>query len=207
VLRAATRSDGDVVRRVADVISRGGLAVIPTDTVYGLAVRAGDDKALRRIYDVKGREEGKPVPLLAAGLESVEAAGFILGRAERCMADAFWPGALTMVLAGARGGSEGLRVPDMDLVRELLQACGGVLRVTSANRSGEPPALESAEAIRLFGSKVDIVLDAGKVTGGVASTVVRVRGETVQVLRQGAIPSARLAEVTALRIEESPTGR
>jgi tRNA threonylcarbamoyl adenosine modification protein (Sua5/YciO/YrdC/YwlC family) len=176
----------DVVRETLRVLRGGGLVVLPTDTVYGLACDPAIPDAIERIYDAKHRERGKPIPLLAAGMAEVESFGAALGAAERRLAQAFWPGPLTLVLrVGA--GTEGFRVPDFDVTLRLLRAAGGVLRVTSANHSGEPPALTAEDAVAAIGSRTDLVLDAGRVPGGVASSVVRVSANGLDVLREGAL--------------------
>jgi L-threonylcarbamoyladenylate synthase len=109
--------------------------------------------------------------------------------------EAFWPGALTLVLpCGA--GFEGFRVPDHKQTRKLLKACGGTLRVTSANLSGSMPALSAAEALKDVGLEADLIIDGGISPGGVASTVVKVNTDnTITLLREGAITSEQLHSV------------
>lgn len=183
------------IRRAAEHLRRGGLVIVPTETVYGLAAdprAAGSEASLR---EVKGREEGKPVALLAKDLEQVEAYGAILGPAARRLAARYWPGPLTLVLPAGMPGEggtqqyEGFRVPDHPMALALLDEVGGVLRVTSANLSGEPPAVTADEAREALDGQVNVVLDAGPAEGGVPSTVVKTEGELVEVLREGAIPA------------------
>jgi L-threonylcarbamoyladenylate synthase len=173
------------------VLNRGGLVIIPTDTVYGLAAHPNVPGAEERMYRAKCRDPRKPIPLLAAGRGDVEAYGAALGPAERRLADAFWPGALTLILA-ARGREEGFRVPDDALARLILRAAGGLLRATSANLSGDPPALTAQEAAAALGPAVDFVVDAGPVRGGMASTVVKVERGQPRVLRAGALAPAEI---------------
>jgi tRNA threonylcarbamoyl adenosine modification protein (Sua5/YciO/YrdC/YwlC family) len=123
---------------------------------------------------------------LAVNLEAVEKYGARLTDAERRLAERLWPGALTLVLA-AGAHTEGFRVPAHRLAQRLLESVGGVLRVTSANLSGEPPARTAGEALQCLGPHVEVVLDDGPVTGGVPSTVVRLEGREVRILRAGAI--------------------
>ena len=175
--------DEPSLEKVAEVLNAGGVAVIPTDTVYGLAARPDFPEAVERLFSIKGRETGKKIALLASGAGAVEAFGFPLPQKARELAAKHWPGALTMVLGG-----EGFRVPDHDWTRSLLARCGGVLRVTSANLSGRRPATDAPQALADVGLSADIVVDDGVSPGGVASTVVRVGadGET-EILRKGAI--------------------
>jgi len=186
-----------------DALSCGELAVLPTDTIYGVAADARNEAALALLFEAKGRDRDKPVPLLACDVKQVRAWGAVLGDAEERLAVRFWPGALTLVLdvqqgepQGGRGvsasGREGFRVPDCALTLEVLARCGGVLRVTSANRSGEPPAQSVREALAALGDAVRVALDGGPVPGGTASTVVRMVDDVPRVLREGAIPAAAI---------------
>lgn len=175
-----------------DALRCGKLVVLPTDTVYGVAADPRVPGAVQRLFDVKGRDSGKPVALLAAGVEEVARYGVTLSALARKLAERFWPGPLTLVV---RAGEqwEGFRVPDHDVALALLRSVGGVLRVSSANRSGDPPALTARDAVRSLGRDVDVVLDAGQAPGGVASTVVKIDGEKMELIREGSLSRAQLA--------------
>jgi L-threonylcarbamoyladenylate synthase len=175
----------------AEALRRGDLVVMPTDTVYGLAADARYPGSQSRLFSAKGREEGKPIPLLASSIRVVEQYGGEFGSTERRLAERFWPGPLTLVL---RVGNtmEGFRVPACALALELVGAAGGMLRVTSANRSGDPPARRAADAVAVLGSVVAAAVDGGASPGGVPSTVVRVERDGLRVLRAGAIPKWRI---------------
>ena len=167
----------------AAVLNAGGVVVIPTDTVYGLAAHPDFPDAVERLYTIKGRESGKKIALLASDSSAVESFGFPLPEKAAQLAGCHWPGALTMVL-----GDEGFRVPDHDWTRLLLAKCGGVLRVTSANLSGGKAATDAPQALADVGLSADLVVDDGASPGGVASTVLRVRADGgIEVLRKGAI--------------------
>lgn len=158
----------------AAVLLAGGVAVIPTDTVYGLAAHPDFPAAVDRLYTIKGRALGKPIALLAADAAATPVVHPLTAK---------WPGGLTLVYAG-----EGYRVPDHAWTCALLRKCGGLLRVTSANMSGQRPATDAAAALADIGLSADLVVDDGVSPGGVASTVVKVAdsGE-LTVLRQGAL--------------------
>jgi L-threonylcarbamoyladenylate synthase len=175
--------DETSLEKAAEVLDAGGVAVIPTDTVYGLAARPDFPDAVEQLYSIKGRDGGKKIALLASGADAVSAFGFPLPQKAKELAAKHWPGALTMVL-----GDEGFRVPDHAWTRDLLAKCGGVLRVTSANLSGCRPATDAPQALADVGLSADLVIDDGVSPGGVASTVVRIGadGET-ELLRKGAI--------------------
>lgn len=169
------RSDDAGLAAVAEVLLGGGVAVIPTDTVYGLAAHPDFPAAVGRLYSIKARETKKPIALLAADAASTPV---------RHPLAAKWPGALTIVWEG-----EGYRVPDHAWTRRLLAACGGLLRVTSANLSGRRAATDAPAALADVGLSADIVVDDGTSPGGVPSTVVRITpAGDVECLRAGAIP-------------------
>ena len=180
-------------RRAAEVLNRGGVAVIPTDTVYGLAARPDFSEAVDRLYTIKGRELKKPIALLASDIAAIERFGYPIEGKARELAEKYWPGALTMVigrppLPGASARQEGFRIPDHAETRELIAACGGVLRVTSANLSGQRPATDAPQALADVGLSADYVVDDGVSPGGVPSTVVRVNPDSsLEVIRAGAI--------------------
>ena len=172
--------DADGLEAAAAVLLSGGVAVIPTDTVYGLAAHPDFPGAVERLYTIKGREQAKPIALLAADFDAASRfVGGIGGKAEE-IANERWPGALTLVVRG-----EGLRVPDHEWTRSLLAKCGGLLRVTSANLSGRRPATDAPAALAEVGLSADVVVDGGISPGGRPSEVVRVdEAGNVEVLRK-----------------------
>ena len=164
----------------ARVLNAGGVCVIPTDTVYGLAARPDFPEAVRRLYTIKGRAEQKPIALLAADADA--ASGFV-GAVAAEVGRRHWPGALTVVAQ-----SEGVRVPDHAWARRLISACGGALRVTSANLSGNVAATDVPQALSDVGLSADLVVDDGVSPGGVPSTVARVAPDgSVEILRPGPV--------------------
>ena len=174
----------------ADVLLRGGVVIVPTETVYGVACHPDFPEALERIRAMKQRDAAKPFQLLAADAEAVWADGAVRSPAAERLA-AHWPGALTAVLPRAEGPAEGYRVPDCPLLRELLRLCGGRLRCTSVNLSGEPPARNAQEAAAALGSAVDLLLDGGPARLGISSTVAQVFADgSLRILRQGALALA-----------------
>ena len=189
------KSDEKGLEAAAKVLLSGGVAVIPTDTVYGLAAHPGFPDAVDRLYTIKGREGKKPIALLASDVEAVERLGYkIAGRARELVKH--WPGGLTLILAKSApnpqlstlNSTEGFRVPDHDWTRRLIEKCGGILRVTSANLSGQRPATDAPAALADVGLSADLVVDDGVSPGGVASTVVRVAPDgSVEILRQGGV--------------------
>ena len=175
----------------AKMLCDGKVAVIPTDTVYGLAAHPAHPEAVERLYTMKAREARKPIALLASDEDALKRNGFALEAEAADLAKRYWPGALTLVVENKEGRTEGFRVPAHDWTRKLIARCGGLLRVTSANISGEAPAKDAAEAFRALGLAPDAIFDGGKSKVGIASTVVKVAANgALSILRKGAIALA-----------------
>lgn len=198
------------IAEAARLLRDGRLAVFPTDTVYGVAAAVDRPEAVSQLYVVKGRPLDRPIAVLISDPGQVArlTSGFdsrILPLLER-----HWPGALTVVLPAApwlpeeivRGtGQVGLRVPDHPIARAIIAAAGGALATTSANRSGELDARTAKEAQQALGDRVALIMDGGRVDGGVPSTVVSFEGPALRlrVLRAGAIPADALPQALAGR--------
>ena len=195
ILRVDPRNpDPSSIARAAEALRRGELVVMPTETVYGLAADPRVPGAEAKIFAAKGRPEDKAIARLASHVDQIQSAGADISGAALKLAKRFWPGPLTLVL---RTGNEwtGYRIPAHEVALELLRNMRTVLAVTSANRSGEPPAIDASEAARSLGSSVALVLDAGSSAGTVPSTVVRVDGSGAEILREGAIPRKIIEDV------------
>ena len=173
------------LKDAVSVLTNGGVAVIPTDTVYGLAAHPGFSAAVERLYTIKARDAKKPIALLAS---DVAGAAKFLGEEAADVGGRHWPGALTVVAQG-----EGVRVPDHDWTRRLIAACGGALRVTSANLSGRRAATDAPEALKDIGLSADLVVDDGVSLGGTASTVIRIDAGRISILREGPVKFLTLA--------------
>lgn len=208
-IHAHADDPADVVRAAA-LLRAGGVAVLPTDTLYGLTAAVAHPAAIERIFEIKGREATKQLPVFVADVAAARTLARNWSPLADALAQAFWPGGLTIVVEAAdsvpncltRGGTTiGLRCADHRVSQAVVSGCGP-LAVTSANRSGEPPALSAADALLALGADVDLVLDDGPSPGTLASTVVRVRdthgddsGSWLEVLREGAISNVALQQV------------
>ena len=188
---------GQGLAAAAKALAAARLVVMPTDTVYGIAARPDMPAAVSALFAAKARPRAMPVPVLVAGAAQVAPIALISKAAQGLM-DRFWPGAMTLVLPmrpglgwdlGQGDSTVALRQPDHKLALELLEATGP-LAVTSANLSGRPPALEAWAAQADLGLTVAVYLDDGPSPGAVPSTVVRLVGEDVKVIRDGAISRA-----------------
>jgi L-threonylcarbamoyladenylate synthase len=174
---------------------------MPTDTVYGVGVALDAEDGLARLFAAKDRPLDRAIVLLVADLEQAASVG-VISPAAQVLAESFWPGGLTLVLAQAPGArlpaaltagaaTIGIRLPDHESPRALARELGP-LPVTSANLSGRPDARDATEVLTQLGDRIDAVLDGGTARGGTPSTVVDCSGELPSVLRSGAIPSTEL---------------
>ena len=188
----------DAAGRVAAIaeLRAGGLVAMPTDTVYGMGVALDAPDGLARLFAAKDRPLDKAIVLLCADLEQATTVG-VLSPAARVLAERFWPGGLTLVLAQVPGAALpavltggaatiGVRVPDHDCPRGLARELGP-LPVTSANLSGQPDARDAAAVVAQLGNRIDLILDGGATRGGKPSTVVDCSGDEQRILRAGAI--------------------
>jgi L-threonylcarbamoyladenylate synthase len=192
--------DPSAPARAAEVIQAGGLIVLPTDTVYGVAADLWQPEAVAALYAAKTRPPAKAIPVLLAGeADAAQVACEVPPLAQK-LAAAFWPGPLTIALPRRDTVPDivsslptiGVRVPDHDRARAVIRACGGALAVTSANRSGDPGALTAQQAADALGEHVALVLDGGRCPGGVPSTVVDASGEAMRIVRIGPLDEAAL---------------
>jgi L-threonylcarbamoyladenylate synthase len=166
--------------------------------LYALVALATDSAAVRRVYDIKVREEGKALPLFVASAEMAATLADFNATA-LALAGRFWPGALTIVArkredfhseALAGGETVALRMPASDLVRDIVSALGGPVTATSANRSGGPDPVTAADVYSQLDGEIDLIIDAGPCPGGVSSTIVDCTRLEPAILRRGAISEA-----------------
>ena len=187
------------------VIRGSGIVAIPTDTLYGLAASALDETAVAAVFALKGRPGGMALPLLLSSPHQLATYASDVSPLARALAGRFWPGPLTLVLPKAEtvpdlvtGGRDtvALRVPDHEIPRAIVEALGAPITGTSANRTGMPGLSTAADVRRELGDSVDLVLDTGEATGGVASTILDLSGPHPRILRQGAIGRAEIEELS-----------
>lgn len=189
------------IARAVAILRAGGIAALPTETVYGLAADAANAKAVERIFIAKGRPDTNPLVVQISTLDEAQKLG-TFGMVAKKLAKEFWPGPLTLVVPYCGGAAIaeivragrttiGLRIPAQEVTLAVLTQTGP-LAVTSANRSGQAAATTAAQVTQQLGANVDMILDAGTATLGVASTIVEVINEKVILLREGALPRAAL---------------
>lgn len=185
------------IARAGEIIARGGLVAVPTETVYGLAGNGLDEAAVEKIYAVKGRPEQKPLSLMVPGAEALERYGEDVPPGAYILAGRFWPGPVTIVVKAkknipaivlAGGETVGLRCPDQAQTLELLKICGVPLAAPSANPSGAESPKSAEEVLAYFEGTIDAVIDGGICGIGRESTLVDVTVSPYRILREGAVP-------------------
>ncbi|GBD11036.1 Putative threonylcarbamoyl-AMP synthase [bacterium HR23] len=185
------------------VLAGGGIVAFPTDTVYGLGGDVFREEAGEKVFLVKGRPEGMPLPVLLAFPQDVERVAVAIPPVAYRLMERFWPGGLTLVLpkapavpaiVAARGWTVGVRVPNHPVPRELARRLGSPIHGTSANPSGAPACRTAQEVKSALGGRVDYILDGGPAPGG-QSTVVDLTGPQPRLVRQGVVPAHAIEEV------------
>jgi len=188
----------------------GKLVVLPTDTVYGLGCDAFDSIGVRSLLPAKSRGRDMPVPVLVGSWQTIDGLVFAVSQQARDLVQAFWPGALSLVVQqapslswdlGDTRGTVMLRMPLHPVALELLREVGP-MAVSSANVSGEPPATTAEQAKEQLGAAVGVYLDGGPCAASVPSTIVDLTGDRPLVLREGAVSTAAVAEVLELDVQE-----
>ena len=204
----------DIVHQAVEALSAGKIIAIPTETVYGLAASALHPEAVKRLVEIKGRSKDKP---LAFAIKSADdALDYVpnMSCIARRIARRSWPGPITLVLdtdhpdsvihrlepsvreATIPEGTVGLRVPDHELTLQIMRLCAGPIVLTSANLSGDSPAIDGVEVRDKVGEHIDLILDDGPAKFGQASSVVRIKDNDIDVLRTGLVDEATIEKLT-----------
>ncbi|MCX9191909.1 threonylcarbamoyl-AMP synthase [Carbonactinospora thermoautotrophica] len=191
------------LQEAAAAVRRGELVVLPTDTVYGIGADAFSPLAVEDLLAAKGRGRDMPVPVLVGSPRALDGLVMMLGEAGHDLIEAFWPGALTIVALhqptldwdlGETKGTVAVRMPLHPVAIELLTEVGP-MAVSSANKSGQPPATTAEEAEDQLGDAVAVYLDGGPCASRTPSSIVDVTGPTPRLLREGALSFEQLREV------------
>jgi len=191
-----------------EVFLRGGLVAVPTETVYGLAGNGLNEGAVKKIYEVKGRPAIKPLSLLVPDLSVAETVCDMIPERARLLAEAFWPGPLTIVLprrdtvpdiVTAGGDTIGVRCPDHPITLEFLRLAGVPAAAPSANISDMPSPKSAQDVLEYFDGKIECVIDGGRCALGVESTIVSLVDDPYRILRQGALPEDEIRRVLGVQ--------
>jgi len=200
----ATEKRAEIVSAAVAVLKKGGVIVLPTETLYGLGADALDPAAVDRVFQLKGRDPDNPMPVLVANREMLGSlVAAVSPLAEQLMRN-FWPGPLTLVLPARRdvprpllnsSGGIGVRISSQPMASEIVQAFGRPLTATSANPSGLPPARTIEQARNYFAGAIDIFIDGGELVSQTGSTVAEIIGDKIRIIREGEIGRDQLQRI------------
>jgi L-threonylcarbamoyladenylate synthase len=183
------------IEAAKQLIKSGDLVAYPTDTLYGIGVEVGNFAAIERLYVVKARPRHKGIPVLLADPGDLDFIVKEVSDTAQKLIDQYWPGPLTLVLPRSAHLPKNIspdlgvavRIPDNDIARNFIRACGGALATTSANHSGEQPARDAQEAMASLNGSIAAVLDGGLVQYRIGSTILDCRVQPPKLLREGPI--------------------
>ena len=192
--RVISQGNDSAAQETLNVIRSGGVVAVPTDTVYGIACSVNNSAAIQSLYKIKIRESIKAIPVLIADLNQLDQVAKSLNDYAIKLAQSFWPGALTLIVAKnlllpanlTIHPTVGVRIPDHDWLREIIRKTGP-LAATSANISGEASPSTANQVLEQLNGRIELVIDGGECKGGIASTVVDCSGEEFNILRNGSI--------------------
>ncbi len=197
-----SQNDPECPKKASAVLKAGGVIVYPTETLYGIGAIASNSGAVDRIFEIKGRPHGKPIPLLVKDIRMAAKIAKIPSIAS-VLSDQYWPGRLTMILEQKTdlpelitcgSGKIALRISSHPFLKSLFELISEPLTSTSANISGGPNISDPEELFETFGGKVDLIVDSGKIPASKGSTIVDLTLDPPQILREGDISSKTLKE-------------
>lgn len=197
ILKLEDNSDKAISEAIR-VLESGGIIAYPTETFYALGVKATDERALRRLYILKGRAWEKPLPVIIGDRRLLKTLVKEIPYRAKRLIKRFWPGALTIVFEAAsnipgvltaKTGKIAVRIPGDETARDISKRAKFPITSTSANPSEKPPASTVEKVMRYFGDRIDLLIDKGKTRGGKPSTIVDLTTDPMKVLREGSIPS------------------
>lgn len=203
--------DPSAATRALELIRQGEVVAVPTDTVYGIATDGFDETAVERLFVVKERPSHKAIMLLLGDLADLHVAVTRVTEELLSLAEAFWPGGLTLVVSArpelppnltAGSGTIGIRLPDAPFARALARALGHPLAATSANLSGGPNPRTAADVLYALGGRIPLIVDGGATPGALPSTVLDCTVEPPRVLRVGALAVTEIARVLGVPAEQ-----
>lgn len=190
----------DQIEKLGKLLREGELVALPTETVYGIAARSDSKEALEKLIALKGREESKFFTVHLADPEQASQFSKSIHPLAKKLMDRYWPGPLTLILPNSNGEGVGLRVPAKELTRSVLRSAGVPVVMSSANRSGEEPAIQIDQVLAAFPQGVRAAVDAGPCVLAQSSTVLRFLGEKLEILREGIITIADIRQTIGKRI-------
>ncbi|MDO9515836.1 MAG: L-threonylcarbamoyladenylate synthase [Syntrophales bacterium] len=196
-----TDSDEAAIAKAAAILKGGGVIAYPTETFYGLGADVRNERALEKLYTIKGRGFNKPISIIIGSRDDLKWFAREITPAAEILMARFWPGGVTLLFQAAHGLSErltagtgkiGIRLSSTPVATLLAQNLSGAITATSANRSGEGECVSAREVISSLGETVDAVIDGGRTAGGTGSTIVDTTVDPPAVIREGIVPSSEI---------------
>jgi len=199
------------IKKAVDILNGSGVIAFPTETVYGLGGDASCESSIKKIYMIKNRPLHNPLIIHVASLEEAKMIGKLNNTAMK-LAKAFWPGPLTLLVEKKRNNgitpaatsnldSIAIRVPSNPIILKILNTFGKPIAAPSANLSGTVSATNASHVFDDFGDDIEMILDGDKCAHGIESTIVDVRSENIQILREGAITKDQIFKITKLQLD------
>ena len=194
------------IQLAVDALKKSGLVAYPTDTVYGLGASMKASQAIERIYQVKQRPRSLPLPLLLANISQIAEVADSVPEVAWKLAQHFLPGGLTLILFKSSlvpeaitggGRTVAVRIPAHPVTLALIRELGAPIIGTSANLSGRPSPVTAQEVAEQLGDKIDLIIDGGGCPQGIESTIVDVTGQSIKILREGAIPGEEIERIVS----------
>ena len=204
LLNLKNSTDYQKLRYSAEIIKNGGIVVFPTETVYGIGTNGLDKEAVERLYKIKERPLNKPISLLVSDYEMIEKVVKDINELEYKIMKKFFPGPLTIILnkkdivpdiVTSGGSTVGIRMPEEEITRKLIEYAGVPIAAPSANISGKASGIDLQEIVKEFGDKVDYYIDGGKSKIGIGSTIVKVENNSIKILREGSISKKEIENI------------
>ncbi len=197
------RNSNDYLKlnKIGNIIKNGGIVVFPTETVYGIGTNALNEKSIKRLYEIKKRLLNKPISLLVNNIDMVNQIAKDITKKEYELMEKFFPGPFTIILkkkdiipniVTANLDTVGVRMPNNDIARKLIEYAGVPIATTSANISGEISETNLKNIIEIFNNKVDYFIDGGESNLGIPSTIVKVTNDIPYILRKGSIKEEQI---------------
>lgn len=192
------------IDQAVEVLKKGGVVAYPTETFYGLGVLASNPQAIDRLFRIKKREKDKPISILIASVNELQNWASEVGEKAQKLIEAFWPGPLTLVFKACQGvspeltaktGKIGLRISSEPNALEMITKLGGALTATSANLSGEKPALTALEVDSQIGTLIDGIVSSKDLNVSKGSTIIDISDKKIQVIREGEIPIEKIWKI------------
>jgi len=202
VMKSSELSLAETVQKAVEILLSGGIVAYPTETFYALGVKFDMEDSLNKLYTIKQRPVEKAIPLIIGHRELLSMLTSSVNRTAVSLMDRFWPGPLTLVFPAIGNLSDyisagthtvAVRIPGESFALQLATSAQFPLTATSANISGRPPARDAQSVIEYFNDTLDLIIDGGKTSGGLPSTIVDVTGTTLRILREGIIKKENMA--------------